>query len=324
MRFRSVLRVILPLFLLLIGGLYFLNASWLAAATATGRPVFLAHRGVHQTYRPEGITAQSCTATMIDTPRHDFIENTLPSVRAAFDAGADIVEFDIHPTRDGHFAVFHDWTLDCRTNGRGVVREQTLADLKALDIGYGYTADGGKTFPLRGKGIGLMPSLDDVLAAFPGKGFLIHIKSNDPAEGEMLAARLLQLSADMRDTLAIYGGDKPVAALRRRLPEMKTMSKTQEVGCLARYLAVGWTGYVPSSCTNNLLLLPSNYTWLMWGWPDRFLQRMQSVSAAVVLAGPHTSGDISTGIDTTDALQAVPQRPRLGVWTNRIEGIGAR
>ena len=36
-------------------------------------------------------------------------------MRAAFAAGADIVELDIHPTTDGQFAVFHDWTLDCRT-----------------------------------------------------------------------------------------------------------------------------------------------------------------------------------------------------------------
>ncbi len=72
-------------------------------------------------------------------------------MHAAFDAGADIVEFDVHPTTDGHFAVFHDWTLDCRTDGKGVTREHTLAELKKLDAGYGYTADGGKTYPLRGK-----------------------------------------------------------------------------------------------------------------------------------------------------------------------------
>jgi glycerophosphoryl diester phosphodiesterase len=315
MRVRILLGV-----LLVVGGLYLSNASWLAAAPPGG-PVLLSHRGVHQTFRPEGLTAQSCTATMIDSPRHEFIENTLPSMRAAFDAGAEMVEFDVHPTRDGHFAVFHDWMLDCRTDGRGVVRDHTLAELKALDIGYGYTADGGKTFPLRGKGAGLMPSLDDVLTAFPGKSFLIHIKSNDPTEGDRLAARLLQLTPHRRETIAVYGGDHPVAALRQRLPDMKTMSKTQEIGCLGRYLAIGWTGYVPSSCANNLLLIPSNYAWLLWGWPDRFLSRMRSVSAAVVLAGPHQRGDFSTGIDTVEAFKAAPQRSALFIWTNRIESV---
>jgi glycerophosphoryl diester phosphodiesterase len=320
MRFRFRARVALPLLLATAAALYLLNASWLAAEPS-GRPILLAHRGVHQTYRPDGITKQSCTATAIDAPRHDYIENTLPSMRAAFDAGADIVEFDVHPTRDGHFAVFHDWTLECRTEGRGVTREQTLADLKTLDVGYGYTADGGKTFPLRGKGVGLMPSLDQVLTAFPGKGFLINVKSNDPAEGELLAERLLKLTPQQRDTLAVYGGEKPMAVLRRRLPEMKTMSKEQEIACLGRYLAIGWAGYVPSSCANNLLLIPSNYTWLIWGWPDRFLQRMHGVSAAVVLAGRIEGNDISTGLDTVEALKAAPQHPRLGIWTNRIESI---
>ena len=161
------------------------TSLWVAPAP---KPTLLAHRGLAQTYGTEGLTATTCTAARIFPPEHDFIENTLPSMRAAFAAGADIVELDIHPTTDGQFAVFHDWTLDCRTDGRGVTREHSLADLKKLDVGHGYTADGGKTWPFRGKGVGLMPSLDEVLAAFPDKRFLIHIKSNDPAEGRQLAS----------------------------------------------------------------------------------------------------------------------------------------
>jgi glycerophosphoryl diester phosphodiesterase len=316
---RRIVVFVLPV---IAAALYLLNASWLAPAQ-NGRPVLLAHRGVHQTFHREGLTATSCTAAMIHPPAHAFIENTLPSMRAAFEAGADIVELDIHPTRDGHFAVFHDWTLECRTNGKGVTREHMLAELKALDIGYGYTADGGKTFPLRGKGIGLMPSLDEVLAAFPGKGFLIHIKSNDPDEGEKLATRLMQLPQDARDTIAVYGGDRPVAALRERLPQMLTMSKQQEIGCLGRYLALGWSGYVPASCARNLLLVPRNYAWLLWGWPDRFLARMRSVGAVAVLAGPYEAGEFSTGIDSAEEFKRTPRRATLGIWTNRIETIGA-
>ena len=42
--------------------------------------------------------------------------------------------------------------------------------------------------------MGRRRTLEEVLAAFPGKGFLIHIKSNDPADGENLAERLKRLS----------------------------------------------------------------------------------------------------------------------------------
>jgi len=56
-----------------------------------------------------------------------ILENTLDSMAAAFELGADVVELDIHPTTDGQFAVFHDWTIDCRTNGKGVTRKQSMA-----------------------------------------------------------------------------------------------------------------------------------------------------------------------------------------------------
>ena len=56
--------------------------------------------------------------------------------------------------------------------------------------------DGGKTYPFRGKGVGLLPSLDEVLAAFPGKRLLINIKSYDPTEGAKLAERLQSVAPD--------------------------------------------------------------------------------------------------------------------------------
>src|SRR5262245_11579724 len=131
-------------------------------------------------------------------------------MRAAFDAGADVVELDIHATTDGQFAIIHDWTLDCRTDGSGPTRQHTLAELQALDIGYGYTADGGKSYPFRGKGVGLMPSLDEVLAAFPGKRLLIDIKSNEPTDGAKLADRLARLPPEQLAKIMVYGGDRPV------------------------------------------------------------------------------------------------------------------
>ena len=165
------------------------NASWLVSRSEEP-PTLLAHRGLAQTFHRENLKGETCTASRIYPPEHAYLENTIRSMQAAFAAGGDIVEFDIHPTTDGDFVVFHDWTLDCRTNGKGVTRDHTLAELKVLDIGYGYTADGGKTFPFRGKGVGLMPTLDEVLDEFTTKAFLINIKSNDPLEGAALARRL--------------------------------------------------------------------------------------------------------------------------------------
>ncbi len=316
---RRFARYLLLLLGLVAGLAAFQNSSILAPAL-NERPVLLAHRGLAQTYPAADITAATCTATRIDPPEHRQIENTITSMEAAFAAGADIVELDIHPTRDGQFAVFHDWTLECRTDGSGTTRDKTMAELKALDIGHGYTADGGKTFPFRGRGIGLMPTLDEVLGRFPEQRLLINIKSNDPEEGRALAARLSLLPPERLARLMAYGGEPPIAALREALPSLVTMSATAEKRCLLRYLAIGWAGFTPSDCARQLLLIPSNYTKWLWGWPQRFTARMRAVGSEVIVAGPLVGGDVSTGIDRAEDLAGLA-RPIPGLWTNRIDRI---
>ncbi len=301
--------------------LVFLNNTSLLGPAPSGHLTILAHRGIAQRFAETGLTANTCTATRMLPPRNGFLENTLPSMRAAFAAGADIVEFDIHPTTDGQFAVFHDWTLDCRTNGHGVTRSHAMADLRRLDIGYGYTADHGRTFPFRGKGIGLMPSLDDVLSAFPGKSFLINVKSNDPNEGRLLSAWLLKRSAAERGRLMVYGGDKSIAVIAATVPGVRSATRASLQACGTRYIAYGWTGAVPAACANKMLLLPINIAPWMWGWPNRLQARMESVNARIFVVGPYHGGGFTTGIDTQGDLARLPAGYRGGVLTNEIETV---
>lgn len=300
---------------------------WLANASFWSRysapTTLLAHRGLAQTYSKDDLGRDDCTATRIYPPEHGYLENTLESMAAAFDAGADIVEFDIHPTTDGHFAVFHDWTIDCRTDGRGVTREQSMADLRTLDLGYGYTADGGKTFPFRGKFVGAMPTLDEVLARFPDKRFLINIKSNDAAEGRLLVERLRALAPEQRALLSSYGGRRPEAALRDAFPDMRVLSRAQYKACLFGYLKTGWLGRTPEACRNTMILVPMNYGFLLWGWPNRFVERMRAAGSEVYIIGPYAKGDVgSRGVDTLEEAGRLPANFPGGVWTNRIDVIG--
>jgi glycerophosphoryl diester phosphodiesterase len=281
----------------------------------------LAHRGLAQTYHRQDLDNDTCTATRIYPPEHPYLENTVASMQAAFRAGADIVEFDIHPTADGAFAVFHDWTVDCRTNGTGVTRSHTLATLKALDIGHGYTSDGGQTFPFRGTGIGLMPTLDEVLSAFPDKRFLIHVKSNDATEGRQLAAKLATLPTSRLADLIVYGGDAPVASFAARLPAVRSMSRASLKTCLLSYFAIGWTGYLPSACRRSMVLIPINYAPWLWGWPDRFLQRMRNSDTDVYVLGPREGEEFSRGIDSDEEFRRLPAGYSGGIWTNRIDRI---
>lgn len=300
--------------------IYLNNASWLASRTP-GHPTLLAHRGVAQRFDTTDLRNDTCTATRILPPTHAFLENTIASMRESIAAGADWIEIDVHPTTDGQFAVFHDWTLDCRTDGKGVTREHAMAELKALDVGYGYTADGGKTFPFRGKGVGLMPSLDEVLAAFPDRHLLVNVKSRDPVEGQKLAAVLDRLPPARRAQLAVYGGDEPIAEVQR-LSDVRTMSRSSLKSCLLRYIGYGWTGIMPAACHRTIVLVPINIAPWLWGWPNRFLNRMEAAGSAVFAIGPYRGGEFSTGLDTPADLARLPAGYSGGVWTNEIEVVG--
>jgi glycerophosphoryl diester phosphodiesterase len=296
------------------------NSSWLLGASGKP-PLLLAHRGVAQTFPIAGLSGTEDTSKLIYPPEHPFLENTLGSMQRAFEYGADIVELDVQLTADGRFAVFHDATLDFRTDGHGPVAAHSFAELQQLDVGYGYSADGGKTFPFRGKGIGLLPSLDEVLARFPERQFLIDVKSFSAEEGAALANFLGRLPPARVQQLAAYGGTKPIAVLRSALPGLRVMSKSSLIKASLEYLALGWTGYVPAACRGAELHLPLRFAPLFWGWPHRFLARMEAVGTRVVLVAG--DGRWSQGFDTVQSLREIPEGFSGVIWTNRIDRIAA-
>ena len=64
-------------------------------------------------------------------------ENTLASFRSAIELGVDIIECDVHLSSDGDLVVIHDHTLERTTDGQGLVRDHTTAELRELDAGGG-------------------------------------------------------------------------------------------------------------------------------------------------------------------------------------------
>ena len=107
-------------------------------------------------------------------------ENTIESFRQAVDLGVDALELDVHLSADGHVVVIHDPTLDRTTNGSGRVERLTLAEIREADAGARFTRDAGATWPYRGRGV-TVPTLDEVLGAFPGTPLLIEIKADAAA-----------------------------------------------------------------------------------------------------------------------------------------------
>ncbi|WP_282797518.1 glycerophosphodiester phosphodiesterase family protein [Streptomyces sp. CC224B] len=64
-------------------------------------------------------------------------ENTLRSFVAAQAAGLDVIELDLHLSKDGALVVMHDADVGRTTDGTGLIAEKTLAELRELDAGKG-------------------------------------------------------------------------------------------------------------------------------------------------------------------------------------------
>lgn len=297
-----------------------LNNTSLFVDRSDRQPILVAHRALGQTFDLEGVQWNTNTAAIIHEPEHYYIGNTLPSIRTAFKYGADIVELDIRLTSDSKLAVFHDDLLENQTDGTGHVSDHTMEELRKLDVGYGFTADEGQSFPLRGKGTGLMVSIEEVFQTFPDHSFLIHIKDGGNEVGPIVIEFLNTLESSTIERVSFYGNDRALDLIETQYPEIKTLSRQRMINGLLRYILIGWTGFVPNEIRNMQLHLPVEYAIFLWGWPDRFLQRMDEANTRVVLV-QYVNG-WSDGFDTEYDLSKLPSGYTGGVWTNRIDVIG--
>lgn len=297
-----------------------INASWIAPRSQ--KPlVLVAHRGLAQQFDRAGVGPDTCTASRIRVPEHDFIENTLRSLSNARHFGADAIELDVHPTADGQMVVFHDWTLDCRTDGKGPVRRKTLAQLKQLDVGYGYTADGGRTFPLRGRGIGGMPTVEEALRETPRMRLFFNFKSRDPRDADTLVAAFRRAGVEIDGKYVFYGHPRVTDRLKQLIPGATTFWKEGMKTCLTDYVKWGWTSVVPETCRNTVVAVPLNYQWAIWGWPKRFVARMESVGTKVIMMGPYEKGEIG-GLERPEQLGQVPRDFRGYLWIEDFYNVG--
>ena len=128
-------------------------------------------------------------------------ENTLESLQLALSQGADALEFDVHLSADGIPVLMHDATLDRTTGASGPVRAMTAKRLAAVDAGYRFSLDGGKTFPWRDRGVAV-PSLARILEQLPTTPLLIELKTVEVSEPARRV--LLEHSAAERVVLASF------------------------------------------------------------------------------------------------------------------------
>jgi glycerophosphoryl diester phosphodiesterase len=133
-------------------------------------------------------------------------ENTLAAFARAIALGADMSELDVHLSADGHVVVMHNATVEATTDGRGALRDLTLAEIKRLDAGRGER----------------VPTLQEAIDLVRGRnGLYIELKGQGTPAA---VARLLRENRFTGRGQVIAGSFSPdlAAELKGIAPELAT------------------------------------------------------------------------------------------------------
>jgi glycerophosphoryl diester phosphodiesterase len=152
-------------------------------------------------------------------------ENTLYAFSQAEALGVDVLEMDLRATADGEVVVMHDATVDRTTDGTGRVDDMTLAEIHELDAGYRFEDEHGE-HPQRGLGL-TVPTLGEVLAAFPGSRMILEMKEFTPEQAMAFCRILEEHSARPHVLVASFGHDS-MTAFRDACPGVATSATMRE------------------------------------------------------------------------------------------------
>lgn len=170
-----------------------------------GRPLIMAHRG----------------------DSHNTPENTMLALEAAASIGVDVLESDVHLTKDDEVVLFHDEDLQRTTGKAGTIRSFTLDELRDIDFGYTFTPDGGTTFPFRGKGHSIV-TLQEAFERFPDSIFNLDIKDTFPS-APMELARLISQTGRSESVIISSFHNMQIERFRELMPKVPTSAHPGEV-----------------------------------------------------------------------------------------------
>jgi len=131
-------------------------------------------------------------------------ENTLRSFSKAIEMGVQYVETDIRETMDGELVVMHDPKVDRTTNGKGLVRELTLAEIRNLDAGKGEK----------------IPLFSEVMDAVKGRkgGLIVEIK--EPGTEERISSAL-EARGLARHSIIVSFFHRSILKVKKTHPELR-------------------------------------------------------------------------------------------------------
>lgn len=191
--------------------------------------------------------------------------NTLAHLERMAELGVDVLDVDLHLSRDGQVVLIHDDTVDRTTNGTGQVSDMTLAELQALDAGYRWTTDDGATYPFRGQGYQIA-TLADALDHFPEWPMVMEIKQESPSMAQALCQVLRDHGATQR-VIVPSSREQALADFRAACPEVATAAGTNEVTWSVGLSMVGLGGVIsPAYAAAQVPLSSSGIAVVTPGW----------------------------------------------------------
>ncbi|MGB7409460.1 MAG: glycerophosphodiester phosphodiesterase family protein [Pontixanthobacter sp.] len=296
-----------------------INASWLAE-TPRGKVKLISHGGAAQYYERTALGPDDCSAGRIEPVSHPYIANTMGGATRAAEFAVRYVALDVRRTADGDLVAFGDDTLDCLTDGSGSVSDKTAAELRTLDAGYRYSADGGQTFPLRGRANSdrvIRPIGEIAKNHGDHRALIYRFGENDAALADLLVAKLTRAGRDPANSRdAFIGPAAPVARMRELAPDAWSFDPESARRCAADYVMTGWYGSVPESCHQGTMLIPVDEQWKFWGWPDRLIARVSEYGTRIIVTGSTNDRDIMSGLTRPEQLGDIPATFNGHIWVD--------
>ena len=166
--------------------------------------------------------------------------NTLFAFERTAALGVDVLEMDIHMTKDGALVVSHDETVERLTDGTGLIKEKTLSEVQAFDAAYDWSPlDDGAKFPYRGQGI-TIPTLESVFERFPDYRMNIEIKQSDPPIYQAFCDLIRKRHMENKVLVASFH-DEDLAKFRETCPEVATSGSQGQIKTFV-YLHLAFLG----------------------------------------------------------------------------------
>lgn len=170
----------------------------------------------------------------------NFPENSKEAFKEAVSMNVDVIETDVHITRDEEIVIFHDETVDRITNGKGKISNLNLEELKLLDIGYFFKDEKGN-YSFRGKNFHIL-TLDELFTTFPDTQVNLDIKTPDKRAIELVGNKIRQYG---RETNIIVGSfhQEIIDLLRDKYPTVYTAAGPNDVKkfILRHSIKLNWT-----------------------------------------------------------------------------------